>query len=288
MPVRFFYVDESHDAEKFCLSAISLRHSTWREAFHEIRAHRLHIRETHGIFLRTEIHARKLVAGRGHLGKQVVAKWTRSRIFLGLLQLVARLPDVQVFNVCIPNRGIADAQMTAWDRLINRIERTMRRMEEQEHPLRDNLAAAVSGIAQTDATVGLSQEMADKIAKRLEIYRARAFIIADEGREREITTAIRRMHVFNPIPSRYGEWESGDRTRNITADRIIEDPVFKPSHRSYFLQLADCVAFALLKREVSPTPRVQKYGIHQMFEDALRGVCFLPASPRDPLGIVRG
>jgi len=53
MPVRFFYVDESHDAEKFCLSAISLRHSTWQEAFREIRAHRLHLRETHGIFLRT-------------------------------------------------------------------------------------------------------------------------------------------------------------------------------------------------------------------------------------------
>lgn len=288
MPVRFFYVDESHDASKFCLSAISLRHSTWREAFHEIRAHRLHLKQTHDIFLRTEIHARKLVAGRGHLGKQVVTKWTRSRIFFSLLQLVARLPDVWVFNVCIPNRGIADAQMRAWDRLINRIERTMRRMEDQEHPLRNSLATAVSSVAQTDASAGLSQEMAGKLAVRLNTYRARAFIIADEGREREITTAIRRMHVYNPIPSKYGEWESGDRTRNITTDRIIEDPVFKPSHRSYFLQLADCVAFALLKREVPPTPRVEKYGIHQMFEAALQRVCFTDASPRDPLGIVRG
>jgi hypothetical protein len=64
--------------------------------------------------------------------------------------------------------------------------------------------------------------------------------------------------------------------------------VFKRSDRSYFLQLADFVAFALLKREVAPTPLVEKYKIHQMFDEVLAGKCFRAASPRDPLGIVRG
>ena len=63
--------------------------------------------------------------------------------------------------------------------------------------------------------------------------------------------------------------------------------MFKPSDCSYFIQLADCVAFALLKREVPPTPVISKYGIDQMFDSTLTGICFRPAAPRDPFGIVR-
>jgi hypothetical protein len=52
-------------------------------------------------------------------------------------------------------------------------------------------------------------------------------------------------------------------------------------------KLADCVAYALLKREVKPTPLVQKYGIARMFDEALAGSCYKPAHRNDPLGIVR-
>lgn len=41
--------------------------------------------------------------------------------------------------------------------------------------------------------------------------------------------------------------------KNIPNDRLIEDPFFKASHQSYFLQAADFIAFALLKAEVPPT-----------------------------------
>ena len=111
--------------------------------------------------------------------------------------------------------------------------------------------------------------------------------IADEGREFEIERALRKMHVFNPIPSQFGSWPGGQRSRSIPIEHIIEDPAFKPSSRSYFIQLADCVAHALLKRETATTPRVLKYGIHKMFDDNLAGVCFKPASSSDPLGVVR-
>ena len=70
-------------------------------------------------------------------------------------------------------------------------------------------------------------------------------------------------------------------------ERIIEDPVFKPSHRSHFLQLADCVAFALLKKEVEPTDNISKYKINKMFDETIASVCYLPAAKSDPLGIVR-
>jgi hypothetical protein len=57
---------------------------------------------------------------------------------------------------------------------------------------------------------------------------------------------------LDTIPSRFSAWHDGSLTMNITTDPVIEDPVFKPSNRSYFIQLADCVAYALLKREVPP------------------------------------
>ena len=289
MAVRFFYVDESYDREKFCLSAIAIRHSHWSEAFGAVKDYRARLKADYGVFLRAELHATEFVRGRGHVSDRCVTKWARSRIFLEGLRLVARLPTVKLFNICLPNTGIAKTQIAAWDRLTNRIERTMKEMENIEFPLRAQLASAVKeSVTRDNNRTAISPEFAGQIDTRLNLYRARAFIIADEGREREITTAIRKMHLFNPIPSHYGEWAPGARTKNIPTVRIIEDPVFKQSHRSYFLQLADSVAFALLKREVPSTPSVKKYGIHEMFEEALRGVCFRDASPRDPLGIVRG
>jgi hypothetical protein len=197
MPVRFFYVDESYDKSKYCLSAISLRHSDWKECFEKVREHRVNLKRDHGVFLSKEIHARDLVAGRGRISPTIIGKWQRSRIYHGLLQLVASLPGVLVFNVCLDTPNYPDPQMTAWDRLMNRVERTMLEQEKRELPLRRQLVE--------EANVGIAREHAEKIAERLNIYRARAVIIADEGRETEITKALRKMHVHNYIPSRFGD-----------------------------------------------------------------------------------
>jgi Protein of unknown function (DUF3800) len=278
MPVRFFYVDESYDKQKYCLSAIMIRHSDWKECFDMVREHRVNLKKDHGVYLRKEIHARDLVAGRGKISDRVIGKWQRSRIFQGLLTLVASLPGVRIFNVCLNVADHADPQMVAWDRIVNRIERTMLEAERIELPLRRALTTAVEE--------KLSAVDAERIDQRLNIYRSRAVIFADEGREFEITKALRKMHVFNPIPSQFGGWPTGP-TKNITTERIIEDPIFKASERAYLIQMADCVAFALLKSEVSPTPTIARYGVDKMFDGTLRGICFKPASPRDPCGIVR-
>lgn len=258
---------------------LAVRHSEWRESFNLVREHRKQLKRDYGIFLRKEIHATDFVAGRGRISEREIGKWQRSRLFLGLLQLVARLPKVLCFNVCLDVSQHADPEMTAWDRIINRIERTMLEFENRELPLRRLLV--------TQASTAISQDHADKLRERLNSYRARAIITADEGRELDIRRAFRKMSVFNPIPSQFGAWGTGHSTRNIATERLIEDPIFKPSDQSYFIQLADCMAFALLKRETPPTTNIMKYGIHEMFEEAISGICFKPASPRDPLGIVR-
>lgn len=279
MSVRFFYVDESYDDTCFCLSAIGIRHTEWRECLSRVRQHRMILKQDHGIFLRKEIHAHEFVSGRGRISEQELGKYRRTQIFEGLLRLVAQLPNVMVINVCLGCTGRANPQMDAWNRLLNRIERCMLGMEERELPLRRELVATLPR--------DLSHSARRQIDARLNHYRPRAVVIADEGREPEITRTLRQMHTFNPVPSRLGTWDDGRKSRNIPLERVIEDPVFKSSHQSYFLQLADCVAFSLLKSEVLATPNVKRYAIHRMFSNQLSGVCLRSASRSDPLGIVR-
>lgn len=280
MSAYFFYVDESHDAQKFCLSALCIRHRLWKDCFRQVREFRTRLRESHGMYLRKEIHAAEFVAGRGDIATKDIGKHERSRIFLRLLELVAQLPHVFIINICLEKHGGTDPQLEAWDRLLNRIERTMKEFESTEVKTRTELVAL-------QRERGLPPDVVEPAEKRLLAFRARAVIIADEGREREITRVLRKMAVFNPIPSRFGRWGPGIAARNITTERIIEDPVFKSSHQSHFLQLADCIAYALLKREVEPTRNVKRYGIDKMFDAALTRVCYTRASAKDPLGIVR-
>lgn len=279
MTLRIVYVDESHDREKFCLSALCIRHQEWREAFDRVKQHRAVLKADYGIPLSKEIHAQEFVSGRGNPSTREIGKFHRTRIFMGLLNVISQLPNVMLINVCLDIRGRKDVHLDAWDRLLNRLERTMLAFEERELPLRKNLLAAVSE--------HLDERRLHLLEERLLAYAPRFIIIADEGKELAITRSIRRMHVFNYIPSRLGAWPDGERSRNIPIQRAIEDPVFKESGRSYFIQLVDCVAFALLKRESTPTPHVKRYGIDGMFEKCLAGVCFKDASRTDPLGIVR-
>lgn len=112
-----------------------------------------------------------------------------------------------------------------------------------------------------------------------------ALLICDEGKNDQFTRMARRMSVFNPIPSRYGSWGSGGYTTNKPIDRIIEDPIFKRSDRSYFIQLADTCAFALLRQE-RPTDRITKYNLERAFT-LLDPIVVHAANTRDPLGIIR-
>ena len=74
-------------------------------------------------------------------------------------------------------------------------------------------------------------------------------------------------------------------TKNIPIDRILEDIFFKDSAHSHFIQLADCTAYALLRKE-KPLPSKSKYGIDKAF-DILRPVTVKACNPADQDGIIR-
>ena len=68
----------------------------------------------------------------------------------------------------------------------------------------------------------------------------RFMIITDPGRVGAMRTTTRRIQRINFIPSRFGP---DPYRREITA--LIEDPMQKDSKESYFIQLADFVAFVV-------------------------------------------
>lgn len=132
----------------------------------------------------------------------------------------------------------------------------------------------------------LFERLLNRISRTMKEIDSYAILICDEGKEHEYTRLVRRMSRFNPIPSKYKAWENGKATKNITIDRILEDPIFKDSKRSYLVQMADFCAFALLRFH-KPTPKTKKYGIDQVFDSVLAGIRVLEANSKDPRGVIR-
>jgi hypothetical protein len=66
---------------------------------------------------------------------------------------------------------------------------------------------------------------------------------------------------------------------------LIEDPYFKDSEHSYFIQAADLAAF-LLYQKLSPSSYARKKGLTNYF-DRLDPILCKVASRTDPQGIVR-
>jgi len=130
------------------------------------------------------------------------------------------------------------------------------------------------------------ERMLNRVNRTLQVSDSRAVLICDAGKEIEFTRLVRRLGVYNPIPSRQGVWaDTGERCRNLPLDRIIEDPLFKRSEQSYFIQLVDFCAYALLRRE-RPVESKTRYGLDKAF-GLLAPVLVREASQRDPEGVIR-
>ena len=130
------------------------------------------------------------------------------------------------------------------------------------------------------------ERLLNRINRSLEAWASNAVLICDEGKEITYTRLVRRMYVYNPIPSQYGVWsDTGQFWKNIPIDRIVEDPFFKDSAQSYFLQLVDFAAYALLRRE-RPVASKARYGLDRAF-NLLSPILVREATRKDPEGIIR-
>lgn len=114
---------------------------------------------------------------------------------------------------------------------------------------------------------------------------SRCVIFSDEGKNYDAIR--RRMGVFNYVPSKFGTWSDGNSAKNIVAERILEDLVYRDSAKSIFIQAADACAYALLRSE-RPLASKNLLGLHKSF-DILDRVLVKQAFAADPRkkGIIR-
>ena len=130
------------------------------------------------------------------------------------------------------------------------------------------------------------ERMLNRIDRALQAWGSHAVLVCDKGKEIAYTRMVRRMYVYNPIPSQYGVWlDTGQSWKNIPLERIVEDPFFKDSAQSYFIQLVDFAAYALLRRE-RPVPSKTRYGLDKAF-NLLVPILVREATRKDPEGIIR-
>ena len=128
------------------------------------------------------------------------------------------------------------------------------------------------------------ERLLNRINRTMDARDSHAIIISDEGKEAEYTKLVRRMGAYNPIPSRFGTWDGGSSfAKNIPIFRIIEDPVFRNSDASYFIQVVDFCAYALLRHEI---PLQRNPRLSEAFP-LLEPICFKLANRADPYGIIR-
>jgi len=249
------YVDESGDAglsdsptRYFALSGVVVHELRWHACSNSLIEFRRALRERFGFKLREEFHTARLISRPGNLAQRI-KRHHRLEMIRRYSDAVASVADVNLINVLVDKEGKAldyDVFGMAWKTLIQRFENTLRHRN-------------FPGPQNPDE---------------------RGILFCDHTDDKKLITLMRQMRRFNPIPNR-----SSAGFRNLPLLTLIDDPNFRDSEHSLFVQTADLAAYLLYQRE-SPNAYMRKTGGKNYFQ-RLEPVLCTRASNSDPLGIVR-
>lgn len=250
------YADESGDCgmvnsptDYFVLSGVVIHELSWRRCLDQMIAFRRRMLQQYGLYIRDEIHCAAMINRPGDLIR--IKRHDRLAIVRAFADEVSTMAEIRVINILVDKRNKDvnyDVFGSAWRALIQRFENTVAR---RNFP--GSTHADQCGILFPDDT--------------------------DNKKLRQILRAMRR---YNPIPN---QAQFGPGYRNLMLRTIIEDPGFKDSRDSYFIQIADLVAYLLYQKH-SPSSYIRrKYA--QKYFDRLEPVLCKVASSSDPLGVVR-
>jgi hypothetical protein len=101
-------------------------------------------------------------------------------------------------------------------------------------------------------------------------------VFFDRANEKVVTTHSRKL---------LGTGASHEILPGIRVAWIIEDPIFRISVDSMFIQSADVITYALKEKEFPKTSR-KKFQAHKIFEKKLKAICYR-SSLADEEGIIR-
>ena len=250
------YVDESGDcgientpSRYFVLTGIVIHELRWKRYLNEILKFRRRIRESFGLKLREEIHAARLITKPGNLVR--IKRNDRLTIIRWFTGLIASFDDINVLNVVIDKKSKPkdfDVFGMAWKTLIQRFENTLSNR---------NFRGPVN---------------ADD----------RGLVIPDHTDDKKLKKLMRKLRRYNPIPNRR---ELGHGYRDLPIKQIIEDPIFRDSEDSYFIQAADLAAY-LCYQHFEPNSYMKKTGAHNYLKKRLKPVLCTVASSKNEYGIV--
>ena len=250
------FVDESGDTglvnsptRYFALTGIVVHELRWRTYLDQLIAYRQRMRNQFGLKLREEIHATKLITKPGALVR--IKRNDRLAILRAFADELASMPDINLLNVLVDKQGKPapyDVFENAWRALIQRFENTM---SHRNFP----------GPANPDE---------------------RGMILPDNTDDKKLVSLLRRMRQYNPVPN---QPRFGGGYRNLTLSTIVEDPSFRESEFSYYIQAADVAAYLLFQSE-SPNTYMRKKG-GRAYLKRLDPVLCKVAATHDPEGIVR-
>jgi hypothetical protein len=250
------YVDESGDTglinsptRYFALSGLVIHELRWNEYLNQLVSFRKRLKEKFGLKLREEIHARSLLEEPKGLAR--IPKHERLAIIRMFTNELASMTDINLINVLNDKQGKPsnyDVFETSWTALLQRFDNTIRNHN-------------FPGPSNSDE---------------------RGIILPDNTDSKKLTLLSRRLRRFNPVPNKL---QYGPGYRNLQIHNIIEDPNFRDSRNSYFVQAADLSAF-LLYQFIQPCKYIRKKSAQNYF-DRLDTVFCKVASQNDPRGIVR-
>ena len=251
------YVDETGDSgianspsRYFALSGLVIHELRWRAYLDDLIDFRKQMRQRYTLKLREEFHAAAMITRPGDLVR--IRRHERLAMIRHFADRIAAMADASIINVLVDKqnkRPDYDVFGMAWKALIQRFENTIRHHN-------------FPGPGNTD----------DK-----------GLLLCDHTEDKKLRLLLRQMRRFNPIPNQMAMYGPGHRDIPLLA--IIEDPNFRDSEHSYFIQTVDLASF-LLYQHHAPNAYMKANGGQNYFT-RLRPILCVCASPRDPDGIVR-
>jgi hypothetical protein len=210
---------------------------------------RKRMRALYGLKLREEIHASALITRPEALVR--IGRHDRLSILRTYAKELSTLPDLNLINIVVDKQGKAagyDVFEMAWKALIQRFENTLSYRN-------------FRGPANPDE---------------------RGMILCDHTDNKKLTGLLRMMRHYNPVPNMQGRAAG---YRNLALGSVVEDPVFRDSEHSYFIQATDTAAY-LLQQQQSPNAFFRKKSARNYF-NLLEPILCKAATKTDPMGIVR-
>lgn len=258
--VYFMYVDECGDpgpfdpakpasvqgTSFFILTGFIVPAQDWRNYLSAMVEIRRHLKAQFGFPIRAELHGQELVHARGNRLLKEMPRRVRTELYRQLLEMVVRrMPDARLLNIYANKTNLRSP-------------------------------AASADTLQERAWMYLIQRFENFLSKRQEP--ALGLVFSDETNEANIRKLLRRMRVYNPVPSQFAGY------RMMPIVQIVEDPIIRQSRHSYFVQIADLCAHALYRR-MNPRGSLKRFNIDRLFE-VLQPLLLREASRSDEHGIV--